>query len=189
MYLGALVVLEHAANPDRIAQACHSIRDLMERLAYLGHGDARRETMREKADPLKEAWNAHRERHGEVADHNDGDPITPSMRVVFAQVDAFVSWDERNLLSRKEQAQRVLTQLNVSGFVMPATQQREHVKAWMDLREFFVKKGHHSATTVEDVRARIAELEQFLLALWMPESTSDFAELDSIIDGGGQSAA
>jgi hypothetical protein len=188
MYLGALVVLEQTANPDRSAQACHSLRDLMEKIAYLGHGDKRRERMRQKAEPLKEAWNRHRELVGEVTDHNNGDPIGPSMLLVIAAVHEFVAWDERNLMSRKEQAQRVLEHLSVSGFVVPAAQQRENVRAWMELRDFFDDKGHHGSTTIEEVRARIGELERFLLALWMPEPTSDFPELDAITGKAGDDA-
>lgn len=184
MYLGALVVLEHMTNPDRIAQACHSLRDLMERIAYLGHGDRKRETMRGQLEPLKQAWNTHREIVGDVADYNAGDPIEPSMLVVVSAVAELVTWDERNLLSRKEQAQRVLEHLSVSGFIMPADQNRGNVSKWMELRDFFDRKGHHQPTTIEDVRERLAELEEFLLALWMPEPTSDFAELDAITGGG-----
>ena len=37
-YLGALYVLDNHYNPDRIAQAAHSLRELIEKLPIVIHG-------------------------------------------------------------------------------------------------------------------------------------------------------
>jgi hypothetical protein len=180
MYRGALIALEDADNPDGLAQAAHSVREMMEKLAYLEHGDAEPGSMGGHTTDLKTLWNGYKESVGSTVDELHDARVGPALIEVLRQVDALVTWTERNRMSGRTQAQRVLEHLKVSGFTMPPEQQRENVKTWMDLRDFFVRASHHGATDPPTFTSQLTRLEHFLLDLWMPDTAGDFAELDRI---------
>jgi hypothetical protein len=180
MYRGALVTLAHVDNPDRIAQAAHSVREMMEKLAYLDHGDDEPGSLGGHADELKTVWNGYKGNTGLSLQELAGKVIGPPLMVVLQRVDALVTWKERNRLTGRQQAQRVLEQLKVSGFTMPEDQRRDNVKGWMDLRDYFVRACHHGATDFDTFTDRLHQLERFLLNLWMPDTVGDFAEIDDL---------
>jgi hypothetical protein len=182
MYLGGLTVLTSSENPDRVAQAANSMRELMEKLSWLDFGDAERGSMGEQAKLLRKAWGDYAASTGVGLDQLVGQAVGPPLLNVLRQIDVFVSWLERNTIGRSDQAHRVVEQLKASEFSMPASQQRANVKSWMKLRTFLDEVAHHGQeASVPEFRERLAELEEFLLNLWMPDTAGDFQEIDRLL--------
>jgi hypothetical protein len=183
MYRGALAVLADTSNPDRVAQAAHSLRELMEKLPRLDHGDTARGSMTTQAKTLGATWLSYRDNAEGALDEWTGQTVGPALLAVLRAVDTFVSWIERNTLSRAAQAQRVVRHLQVSGYSAPPAE-ATNAKIWKDLHSNLENISHHRvALTDIELRVRLAQLEEFLLSLWVPETTKDFAELDEIIGG------
>jgi hypothetical protein len=179
MYRGALIVFQDAENPERIPQAAHSVRELMEKLAYSGFSD-KAENMGDHTGPLKELWLEYKQSVDITASGLVDQRVGPLLMTVLQRFDVFMGWIDHNRMRGRTQAQRVLEDLKASGFTMPPEQQKRNIAQWKSLRDYFVKVAHHKETDDATFRERLAELESFLLALWMPDTAGDFAELDQI---------
>jgi hypothetical protein len=179
MYRGALKTFQDAENPERIPQAAHSLRELMEKLAYNGFSDESG-NMGDHTGPLKELWLEYKQSVGVTVSGLIDQRVGPLLMTVLQRLDVFMDWIDRNRMSGRTQAQRVLEELKASGFTMPPEQQKQNISQWMSLRTYFVRVAHHKETDEPTFRERLSELENFLLALWMPDTAGDFAELDQI---------
>jgi len=182
MYLGALAVLDATANPDRVAQAAQSVRELMEKLPRIGRGDVDRGRMGDKAKDLENVWAGFKRSAGDDPRRLVGHTIDAEHIRVFQEVESFVLWTQRNTISRKTQARLVLEDLSVSGFAIPDELREPSIRAWKDLRDYFEDTAHHRCEASEgQCRRQIEALEEFLLNLWMPDTFGDFAALDALM--------
>jgi hypothetical protein len=183
MYLGALVVLDATANPDRVAHAAHSLRELMEKLPRIGRGDVDRGRMGDKAKDLEDVWVGFKRGTGGDPGRLAGQTIDAAHIRVFQEVESFVVWTQRNTINRKTQARLALEDLSVSGFAVPDELRESSVRAWKDLRDYFEDTAHHRGEPSEEqCRRHIEALEEFLLNLWLPDTFGDFAALDALME-------
>ena len=176
-------MLDSAANPDRVAHAAHSVRELMEKLSRIGRGDADRGRMGDKAKDLENVWAGFKRSAGDDPGRLAGHTIDAAHIRVFHEVESFVSWTQRNTINRKTQARLVLEDLSVSGFAIPDELREPSIRAWKNLRDYFEDTAHHRGEASEEqCRRQIEALEEFLLNLWLPDTFGDFTALDALME-------
>jgi hypothetical protein len=187
MYIGALIVLSNPDNPDRLPQAAHSLRELMEKIPrYLAvETRASRGNLKDEARKLEERWNNTVENSACYDDGNWNGSIDRHLQRLLQRLQQFFDWfDEHHPLRRTETA-TVLRQLDGSGRTLPARLEDQEVKGWLAIRDYFVSVSHHrTPPPEEDFRARMDALERFLLDRLRPRTFADFDVIDDIIQEG-----
>lgn len=191
MYLGALKVLADTDNPDRLAQASHSLRELLEKLPR--HLDVpvrtKRYRLRDKIQNLRRGW------HG-VMKHSDwpGNPawsgtINAPLRGFLKKAQGFFAWFEVEYPTRKEQTAKVLRSLDPLGRPLPVPIERLRVEEWDRCHRYFEGVGHHNfVPSPEDFDLWLFSLERFLMDQLCPRTFEDHSHLDQIITEGEANA-
>ena len=192
MYLGGLRVLEDEANPDRLAQSAHSMRELMEKIAELretpvGEGRAKNAP----AVPLKAKIV---EVEGLFLDGKDrtdcysdecgwGGEIDGHLRKLLDRMNAFFEWFTRLHPRRRERVRRTLRRLDGSGRDLPGPFLEKHRREWEGIRNFFLSVCHHrKRTDIDRLRERITALERFLADRLVPSTLDDLDAIDALLE-------
>ncbi|HXN39853.1 MAG TPA: hypothetical protein VN892_17605 [Solirubrobacteraceae bacterium] len=187
MYVGAITVLE-SDSPDRVSQAAHSCRELIEKLvrtraepAKPGVGNPR-----DRSSELEREWTAYSASVGVGAAGLDGRTVDRGLTTVLIRVEAYCESARSHKPGRQDQAARALAQLGLTDAALPEEVRDEDIKQLIGLWKFFEKAAHHSTAhcVPERVRAEFAVLEDLLMR-WVPEIFADLDELDSLIGGHG----
>lgn len=186
IYRGAMIALSQDRNPEKLVQAAHSLRELMDRIPdYLDVPvKARRQSGGDKMRSLVAAF---RRAVDETDCHDSGEwngCIDVPLRRFLCQLERDLNWIDSHLGRRKQEAAKIIRALDVSGRPMPETIERSNVDVWDAIREFFVGVAHHRATTEEEFDSYMGALEGFLLERMRPRTFDDFAELDALIREG-----
>lgn len=192
MYIGALVVLANPNNPDRLPQAAHSLRELMEKIPrYIAvEIRAESESLRVKVRELEGRWNS----TVENSMCYDGGNWTGSIdrhlrRLLQRGLQPFFNWFNEHHPRRRVETAAVLRQLDGSGRTLPARLENLEVKGWMAIREYFQAVAHHGRQPPEeDFRTWIDALERSLLDRLRPRTFADFDAIDDIIREGESDA-
>lgn len=183
MYLGAQAALA-SRNPDAVAQAAHSARELMTHLLRGFH-----QSTGKQGDAVAVVVNAWEE--FDPGDDRDleqmDDQALEAARRVLPRVRHLVRWMRTNRPRARDQANSMLAQLDASGMALPEHLTRESARQWMELQSYFNQVAHHSATAPEALGSRLASLEDLLAAKLVPETFSDFAAIDEILGGTDES--
>jgi len=185
MYMGAIVVLSQAQNPDRVALCAHGLRELMEKLPrYLelpvvksGGG------LRNRLQQLAEEW-----RRLNLALPVPAKPDGRTQRFL-ARLAAFFALLDEEVPTRKEPVAKVLKLLDPTKDSLPRPIASLRVEEWDQCHRTFEMVSHHSETaTLEELLAWIDVLDRFLLDHLRPRTFEDHAELDRIIQEGEDDA-
>ena len=94
MYLGALSVLKNMLNPERIAQAAHSLRELLEKLPRILDMpiQAKPPSMMDKIRPLEQTWSKAKTESSCLKTNPHSDVIDKPLRKFLDEVDSFFTW-------------------------------------------------------------------------------------------------
>jgi hypothetical protein len=183
MYWGAIVALDGADNPERLAMAGHSLRELQDRLP--GIFDLPEATQRFKLDDvfpgIAAKWEATRDGS---ACHQDGDwigEIDQRLQKFLRAFDSFVrQYKERN--PRMQRVSRAaLARLDPGLEIVPAATGDEAVAVWLDVRRIFVKVAHHNITDETILVGALARFESLLGDRLYPKTFEKQSEIDAII--------
>ncbi len=174
MYLGGLQVLHDPANPDRMAQSAHSMRELMEKVV-----DPKRPlglTAR-----VIEVQDEFRDQKPKTNCHSDSDgwagTIDRPLRRILEKLEDFLNWFATSYPRKKERFRRALGRWEGTDLDLPEESFREQWKAWIGLNDYFQAVSHHGKlTSNEELRKKIAGLEGFLA----PQLLKTFEDLDAI---------
>lgn len=180
MYMGAVAVRPQDSNPDRFAQAAHSVRELMEKLPrYLDVPVLERElSMKEKLRQLEDIWDR---AQGDAT----GVSITATLKKFLASVKEFFDWFREQHPRRRERTARVMRSLDPGTSKLPSKIEDLRLKEWDACHGFFQGVSHHTTEcTEDDLDAWIDSLERFLLDRLRPRTFEDHDELDEIIAEG-----
>lgn len=181
MYLGALDVLQHTANPDRHALGAHGIRELIEKLPrFLAVPSAtkRGPSLREQARALAAFWT---KCGGSVADENG--VLSRRGRKLLTMVGNFCEGVAADP-TRRQAATAAVNRLDPNPLKLPASIQDLHVAEWTRIEGFFIGVAHHTRSTDDDEMGQyLFALERFLLDRLRPRTFEDFAAIDELLAG------
>jgi hypothetical protein len=184
MYAGSLHALGHTANPDRVAQAAHSIRELIEKLpAYIAIPVPERPpSLKPEVQRVIADWKKAKIETATIA------TVDPKSRKFLASWEKFVTWFEDNHASRRARTAATLRGLDPAGRALPGPIEGLRVAEWQEIDQFFVRAAHHGACSDEEYGGWLDAFERFLLDQLRPRTFEDFSALDAIIAEGERDA-
>jgi hypothetical protein len=191
-YLGARMTLSTTNNPERLQQAAHSLRELMDKLHPIVGLPAKAEgsdldkseggNLGDRFDAMTAKWEKAKQ---QSKCHTEGmwsGEIDDAARRGLAAVDETIEWQRKNRPRRKETYRAKIRALDVSRRPPPSWIEDTHVLLWDKLRDYFVKVCHHGHETNEDeFSAKLHELERFVLERLKPRTYPEQATLDQLI--------
>lgn len=175
MYVGALMARSAMDNPESLVHACHSIRELIEKLPYhLNLVVQRDRTMGDEVRNLDRKW-----RNEPRVKNNNHDPLTEDFINVL---DKFFNWYENNFTTNRQHARNYLPKMRiVTTLPLPNAIEDKHINEWLEMRDFFVRAAHHGACTGDDFDAWMTRFETFVLNQIKPETFKIADKLDELI--------
>ncbi len=195
MYLGGLQVLEHEANPDRLAQSAHSMRELMDRIVKLletpvGEGRAKgvpAVSLNAKVIEIEDLFLRGKARTGSYSNELGWEGcIDEHLRKLLEKMNAFFEWFARLHPRRRERVRRTLRRLDGSGRNLPGPFLEQHRKEWEGIRNFFLSVCHHGKRAdIDELRDRITALESFLADRLVPSTLDDLDAIDALLEETG----
>jgi len=188
MYYGALFVFQRTDNPDRLAQAAHSLRELMEKLPRHINVplDRKGSNMTEKVRRLQATWtNLSEEAKRNGTSLKAGSEIGENLESFLDCMKEFFDWVELERPSRKKRAAKVLRGLDPVMRPLPAAIEDLRIEEWEKCHDYLENVSHHSHSA-EELEKWIFALERYLLDKLCPRTFEDHAALDAIIERGEQ---
>ncbi len=187
-YVGALSAVAYGANPDRLAQAAHGFRELMEKFPkYVDVAiPAHSEKLGVKVNELEGKWNKAKVKSKCRRPEGgwEGEIDKPARELLEA-TDALFGWKKDHMPRRQAEIAQTLVRLDPAGRPLPAPLQKLNVNLWADMRDFFQKVAHHGyVCTVEEFSQWAEALELFLIERLQPRTFDDFTAIDAILDEG-----
>lgn len=184
IYIGALMTLERRDNPDRLAQAAHGLRELMEKLPkYLDF------PIQKKSPSLKEKVRDLSQRRDSVIKNSNSHTgsgwrgeIDNHLQKFLTKSDEFFEWFEGEYPTRRQRTVRLLRQLDPSAIPLPEPLETPNIEQWDKCHDHFQGVSHHSLSGVEEeFRSQLLGLERLLLDRLAPQTSEDFAMIDELI--------
>lgn len=183
MYAGALHVIGQSSNPERLPQAAHSIRELIEKLPrYLDvPTPTAPPSLKEEVRSLVTAW-----REAAI------DPATFDARRAadfLHKFERFAAWFESVHLTLRQRAAATVRRLDPLGRALPTPIEKLRIKEWQECNGFFQGVSHHTKPCTDDeLHQWLDVLERFLLDRLRPRTFDDFSEIDKLIEEGERDA-
>jgi len=187
MYLGALSVLKNILNPDRIAQAAHSLRELLEKLPRILDMpiQVKPPSMIDKIRPLEQTWSKAKTESSCLKTNPHSGEIDRPLRKFLDETDSFFTWLGSDRPTRRQQAAKVVRGLDPLKKVLPETIESLHVEEWDRYRSHFELVSHHQIVEeYEEFIKWVDGVERYLLDRLVPRTFDDFTTLDKIIGEG-----
>lgn len=181
MYLGVLWVLAQESNPDRVCQAAHSMRELMEKLPqYLELPIPKNPTtLGDRIRSLHARWKRVERLPGGIISTNG------LLWCFLKELGLFFNDFEHGHTTQREASVILVNELDPAGLPVPKVVQRERADLWQTLRDYFVKVSHHRTNQdVAEMTDRIDAVEGFLLDYLRPRTLDNQAEILSLIREG-----
>jgi len=192
MYIGALTVLNETSNLDRFAQSAHSLRELMEKLPRLLDVplEAQKENLKSKVREIENAYlNTQKQTHCFTVMNGWDGYIDGHLRKFLSDLKGFFDWFGSHHPRRRDEFHHFLTCLDGSGRDLPKPLASLNVDDWDKKRDFFQSVAHHRKIVNEQEFLQCMDaLERFLLDRLEPRTFDDFAEIDALIEEGGNNA-
>lgn len=179
-YAGALATLRDESNPDRVAQASHSLRELLEKLPRA----LQTEVPGPDSNVLKQkrdiAGNLLRRAKSKCPNGWVGETITVELGSALVQFEEYI--DLSNWPTRKERAFAGLKKLDPMMQALPNELQEGKWQRYNALWKKVESLTHHRESgTPDDCRDCIFDLESLILDLLAPITADDQDELLRII--------
>lgn len=184
MYLGAVVAVRNAANPERFAQAAHSMRELMQKVPeyYEVQTKAYRERLSDQISALQGKWEKLLRGTDCCRNSEWSGQIDNPLAKFLKSVREFFEWFVRHRPRRKDVIKSTLRAIDGSGRPLPPPLESLNVEKWEIIRDYFIGVCHHDGDAEEGEYGQyLGELERFLLDLVRPRTFDDFSEIDRLI--------
>ena len=108
--------------------------------------------------------------------------IDDPARLGFDAIDAAIEWRRVNRPKREETSRATIRALDISKRALPTWIEDTHVKAWNDLRDYFVRVCHHGRETdIAEFEAAVYEFERFVLDRMKPRTYREHVSLEQLI--------
>ena len=179
-YLGALYALDNPYNPDRIAQAAHSLRELLEKLPWVVHGtDVQANTshfhnMRSNINNLisrskkrcPEGWK--------------GGQIDKNLAKALIEVEKYLELNKKP--NRRERIQQAIATIDPMVDRLDSEIQEAKRKQLFNLWDRLESFTHHSSNTdIVEFSNCLKELENTIFDLLAPITAQDQEEIQTIL--------
>ena len=192
IYLGGLWVKIQAENPDRLALAAHSFRELMEKLPRIlaVPQKALKESTNSQIEDLRRTkWEvAVRKSDARSTSGEWSGAIDGPLKAFLAGVQDFFNWFEQVHPRRRAAARETLRTLDPYMGVLPPAIGEFNVRRWIKTQDFFVGISHHRRCAEEEFNGWQFALEQQLADALSPRTFADLDEIDSLIAEGESGA-
>lgn len=173
MLYGAWVIIESPNNnPEYKAQAAHSVREFIEKAhdgifgapSKVGNG------LKSEVINLSTKWSKATTDTSGVDVANWSGTIDGPFKKILENLAKFFSVFDASHKPRKQQFKAVLNKLDGTGQPVPVIIEKERLKIWNELDDFFIGVAHHTIETKEKVlRDKIITLETLILDIRYPE--------------------
>ena len=180
-YFGALCALRDTFNPDQIAQAAHSLRELSEKIPRA----LQTEELGLTGDQLKKKREAVRIAFDKEKINFSGDwankVITPALSGVLQAMDQYFNLSHRP--DRRDQVFAGLTKLDPMLQTLPEQLRQEKRQRYLQLWARVEGFAHHGGKkTEEDFMECVAQVEDLVFDLMAPISAEDQSLLSKILE-------
>lgn len=184
MLKGAWATLESSGNPDMIAQAAHSMRELIEKAHdYMVEAPVKIEGdgLKSAVITLAEKWSTGTQKTKSISTSDwSGTVDNPFQKLLKALGDFFATFSAEHR-PRKEQHKAVLRTLDGSGQPIPEAIIKARLKVWGEFDDFFKDVAHHRIeVTLSELRTKIENFEDFILDMRYPERALPIDTLDAL---------
>ena len=188
MLRGALIALDDAENPDRIAQSAHSMRELLDKLPTQYSGapvHAHPKDLKDHLETIVKPFARLREVATEMTVDPFSDSVPSSVRVaVFEAIESveLARASEPNRHSRREQ---FLASVDSIGVFAPKAGEDPRLESWARVESKFQRIAHHNTVpTEEQFVALLIEAIELLSVILAPPTAATVQLLDEIIREG-----
>lgn len=181
-YMGALYALDNVYNPERISQASHSLRELMEKLPRLiesmelivpkneltsaGQLKQRREKIRTRLEKDK----------SEYANQWTGKSINPHLAGTLETVCEYI--EKSNRPTGREQIEKVIYASDPMAGTFGEGINREKQTFIKEIQESLLRFTHHNTSSNEELFLKnLKDLEYILIELFAPTTADDQREI------------
>lgn len=192
MYTGALMALENSDNPESLVQACHSLRELMEKIPQWYETVPAPEQLprlNDKMHALEQKWKSMIKKTSCFSNGAWSGTIDKSLGAALRGVEEFFSWRAKDMPMRNARTAGLLRKLDPLRLPLPTKIEELRVKEWSECREYFVQVSHHNVATLpEELPKWLYFLEGFLLDLIRPRTFEKHKEMDALVEQGERSA-
>jgi len=187
MYIGTLRVMRQEDNPDKLPQAAHSIRELMEKLPGVLDVpmQATKETLKSKVRELEDEWKKVITNKGCNDNGEWTGEIGGALQKFLKKTEKFFEWIVEHHPRRRNEYTEALRAMDNSNISLPEPLEVLSVKRWEEMLDFFQKVAHHrSFPSSEEFTQRLNALEEFILERLVPRTFDNFKIIDEIIAEG-----
>jgi len=180
-FVGALTVILQDNNPDRIPQAAHSMRELMEKLPQdLDVAIPNIPTaLKERTRQLNDRWKRiQRRTKGVITRDGLTNDFLERLQVFFQEF-------EREYPSRHDLAKQIIAEVDPAGLPLPRVVQDQRADTWVELTKYFNNVSHHRyESNIAEMIRMIEKLEAFLLDFLQPRTVDSQAKILELIQEG-----
>lgn len=177
-YLGAITVLTQESNPERFAQAAHSMREILEKLPEEIELPISKNpsSLSDRVKSLNAQWKRVKRQPEYIT------PDNQRLTRFFGILSDFFADFEDTFSTSREVAKIIQDELDPLGARMPSVLSEERSKDWVALRNYFVDVCHHRFLPDQsEFLAKFAAVEAFLLDLASPKSVDNQAQILELI--------
>jgi hypothetical protein len=186
MYLAAVRALNDDLDPERLSNAAHQMRELMEKIPEIVDVEIRAlgERMGQKVAELETEFRSMEEKSKLKPPEWDGEVDEPARRCLN-KMDEFFEWKANHQPRRRDEVTKVLRALDGPNRLVPAEMEKANVKSWMEAKQFFDGVAHHQFEPTKEVfSAKMEYVEGVLLRKLNPRTFAEFDAVDGIIEEG-----
>jgi hypothetical protein len=182
MYQGGMIALSGNENPENLAHAAHSFREIMEKMPeYKDLPLPDRTSLKNRVQELQKDWVVHLEQNIQGADGVDN--AGPRALTFFKKCESFFLWFEKHHPQRKKSVAKMIRSLDPQGERLPSEIEELRVEEWDTCRDYFINVAHHRRdTTTEEMRKWTDVLERFLLDRLKPRTFEDQKNIADLIN-------
>lgn len=199
IYVGALAALSYADNPERLPQAAHSLRELMEKLPERIDLEQRGISLDSKTAPslrgtaglndkvqqLKIDWDKKGVKSNCRQDGAWQGEIDAVLRGQLKKLEAFFVWVGVARPTRTKLVTGALRRLDRSRRPVPEKIEKLQVAVWNEVFDYFQSAAHHGeGLDATEFDQYVAELERFLLDRLRPRTFEDFEDIAALVAEG-----
>ena len=179
-YLGALYALDNPYNPDRIAQAAHSLRELIEKLPRVVHGSsfpANTSQFPNMRDDISDLISRSKKRCPEGW---KGSQIDKNLAKALTKVEKYLELNKQP--NRRGRIQQAIATIDPMVDRLDSEIQEAKKKQLFNLWDRLEGFTHHNSNTdIVEFRTCLKELENTIFDLLAPITAQDQEEIQTIL--------
>jgi hypothetical protein len=186
MYLGAIIALNDAQDPERWCKAAHQIRELMMNMAQVADVEIRalKESLGQNVEDLEKDFDSMVKTSKLKPPKWDGRLDSPLQHWLNKSTE-FFDWKKNHRPRRRAEFKKVLRALDGPNRLLPSQIEEENLDAWINSKSYFDKLAHHGADAIEkEFLERMAYVESVLQNKLNPKTFANFDAVDAIIEEG-----